>query len=253
VASHPLLLLPPSAGKATGGTGDPWSAGVPHRFAGLVSERQAVRDAVDAQIRRGTQVTTMFGVSDRGLADALDMWRSMDDAPTLPACRRYTGVVWSALDPATLSTSGRRRLREWGIVVSGLWGLVGTDDPLPPYRLPIGARAGDLGGLAAYWRTHVGRHLETAAAGAWVFDLLPDDHAVAVADADIRRCRIRIVTHADGRQRAMGHAGKSLKGRLARAIVERGPRTPSALARVPVPGLTLLEATRDEVVYVAER
>lgn len=252
MASHPLLLLPPSAGKAAGGTGDPWQAGAPHRFAGLAPERQAVRDAVDGQIRRTAQLTTMFGVSDRALADTLAMWRAVDDAPTLPAWRRYTGVVWNALDPATLSATGRRRLRDWGVVVSGLWGLVGTDDPLPPYRLPIGARVGDLGGLAAYWRAHVGSHLEAAAAGAWVFDLLPDDHAVVVADADIRRCRIHIVRNADGRPRAMGHAGKSLKGRLARAIVEQGPRTPSALAQVDVPGLTLLDATRDEVVYQAD-
>ena len=51
----------------------------------------------------------------------------------------------------------------------------------------------------------------------------------------------------------MGHAGKALKGRLARAVLEQGPRTPSALASVQVPGLTVLDATRDTVVFVADR
>lgn len=225
---------------------------MPHRFAQLAPQRQAVRAAVDGQIRRRAQVAKLFGVSEAGLADALAMWRSLDDAPTLPAYQRYTGVVWGALAPATLSATARRRLRDWGVVVSGLWGLVGADDPLPPYRLPIGARAGDLGGLAAFWRGQVSSALEGAAAGAWVFDLLPDDHSVVIADADIRRCRIHIVTNSGGGRRAMGHAGKSLKGRLARAILEQGPRTPSALINVEVPGLTVLDASRHQVVYLAD-
>lgn len=253
MASHPLLLLPPSAGKASGGTGDPWQTCAPHRFSELAPHRQAVRAAVDGQIRRRAALTTLFGVSDRALADALATWRAIDDAPTLPAYERYTGVVWDALDPASLAAPARRRLRDWVVVVSGLWGLVGADDPLPPYRLPIGARAGTLGGLAASWRGQVGPSLEAAAAGAWVFDLLPDDHAVVVADADIRRCRVHIVTNTAGGARAMGHAGKALKGRLARAVLEQGPRTPSALATVQVPGLTVLDATRDTVVFVADR
>ena len=75
---------------------------------------------------------------------------------------------------------------------------------------------------------------------------------VVIADADIRRCRIHIVTNSGGGRRAMGHAGKSLKGRLARAILEQGPRTPSALINVEVPGLTVLDASRHQVVYLAD-
>jgi hypothetical protein len=37
--------------------------------------------------------------------------------------------------------------------------------------------------------------------------------------------------------RAAGHAGKALKGRLARAMLEADVRTPRALAALAVPGL----------------
>ena len=39
--------------------------------------------------------------------------------------------------------------------------------------------------------------------------------------------------------RAMGHAGKALKGRLARALLEAGARDPAGVERLHVPGLRL--------------
>ncbi len=42
-----------------------------------------------------------------------------------------------------------------------------------------------------------------------------------------------------GVRRSVGHAGKSLKGRLARAILESGASTPRAVAALEVHGLSL--------------
>ncbi len=65
---------------------------------------------------------------------------SLVGAPSLPAWRRYTGVVWDHLDPASLAATDRRRI----VVVSGLLGLVRGDDPTPDYRLKMGANLAPL-------------------------------------------------------------------------------------------------------------
>ncbi len=248
---HPLLLLPPSAGKASDGTGPPWHLHE-QRFVDLADARTRVRAAVERELRVAARRAKVFGVGERSVADALHQWRMMDDAPTLPAFARYTGVVWTALDPATLGSVAHRRLREWVLVVSGLWGLVGADEPLPAYRLPVGARVPALGGsLAAFWRPALTEALARYAGNRWIFDLLPDDHAAALADQGLRRCRIQILAQtADGR-RAIGHAGKAAKGRLARAILQAAPTTPMALSKLEVDGLTLLDVGPDRAVFLA--
>ena len=56
----------------------------------------------------------------------------------MPAWRRYSGVVWDHLDPASLTH------RAPIVVVSGLHGLVGAEDPLPDYRLKMSANVAPL-------------------------------------------------------------------------------------------------------------
>lgn len=249
---RPLVLLPPSAGKAGGGDGPAWTAGA-HRFGELADLRRSVRAAVDARLNaRRPDLTKLFGVSARGVDAALYDWHELDRAATLPAMARYTGVVWDALSPATLSPGARRRLSSRVIVVSGLWGLLGAGDRIPPYRLPIGTTVVPIGSLARFWRPHLGAALAAHARGGWVFDLLPDDHAAAIDLTGLRRCRVQIVLDGPGGQRPMGHAGKALKGRLARAILEADPRTPAALADLRVPGLAWLAGDGERAVFLAE-
>jgi hypothetical protein len=77
------------------------------------------------------------------------------DAPTEPAWRRYTGVVHGAASPSTLSTPQRTRFRRHLGYVSALAGLVFADEPLPAYRLPMGANLAPVGPLAGFWRDRV--------------------------------------------------------------------------------------------------
>ena len=68
-----------------------------------------------------------------------------------------------------------------------------------------------------------------------------------------RLVRVEIVEEGEGGPRALGHAGKALKGRLARAILEADARTPAAVAALEVPGLraVALDAPRGGVARVA--
>ncbi len=71
---------------------------------------------------------------------------------TLPALRRYTGVVYEALSYATLSANGRRRANSSVRVASALFGLLSPTDRIPAYRLSGGTSLPGVGSLAAAWR-----------------------------------------------------------------------------------------------------
>ena len=133
------------------------------------------------------------------------------------------------------------------LVPSGLWGLVAATDPLPPYRLKMGARLAPLGGLAAFWRPRITPLIVARARGGWVVDLLPQEHAAALDAGALggRLVRVEIVEDGPSGRRAIGHAGKALKGRLARAILEADARGPQAIARLDVDNLTLDLSVRE--------
>ncbi|MBJ7455541.1 MAG: peroxide stress protein YaaA [Thermoleophilia bacterium] len=243
-----VILLPPSEGKAPDGDGPPWpEAG--GAFPELGEARRAVRDAVRAALAGGgPAVGRLLAARGPYLERALAEWEELDDAPTLPAWDRYRGVVWAALAPATLDRPARRRMLARVLVPSGLWGLVAAGDPVPAYRLKMGAGVPPLGSLAAFWRPRIGPVIDRRAAGGWVIDLLPQEHAAALDPACLaasRHLRIALVEEGDGgERRAAGHAGKHLKGLLARAILEAGASTPRAVAALSVPGLRAEGVTR---------
>ena len=198
-----VILLPPSEGKAPGGRGAPWVPGTM---------------AVDLDDQRG-EVLAALGAA-----------HPVHDDPTLPAMERYTGVLYKELDAGSLRGTPRRRLDRSVLVVSGLWGLVSPRDPIPPYRLKMSARLDPLGKLSTWWRPHVTEALAPRVRGAVVWDLLPIEHAAAVAWADLaprERITVRFVDE-DGT--TVSHWNKLLKGALVRWLATTGARGIEELA-----------------------
>ena len=133
-------------------------------------------------------------------------------AATMPAWRRYTGVVWEHLDPATLEPAARRRI----VVVSGLLGLVRGDDPVPDYRLKMSVNLPPLGRLSTWWRDDLSATLDRAARRSFVVDLLPKEHRAAWRPDRVHGVRVELV---DPSGKPGAHFAKAAKGRLARAIL----------------------------------
>lgn len=244
-----MLLLPPSEGKAPGGEGPPWKE-CPHGFPALDRRRARVRNAVRHALRAGDDAdgARLLGARGATLQGALADWQALDRAPTMAAWRRYTGVVWNALSPATLTRSGMRALEQRVLVPSGLWGLLRADDAIPAYRLKMSSRVEPLGPLAPFWRASITRQISLTADGAPIVDLLPAEHAAAVDLAALRAPVVRVELVADspdGVRRAVGHAGKHAKGMLARAILEHGARTAEDVADLPLGGHLVPVAIRD--------
>lgn len=141
-------------------------------------------------------------------------------ARVLPAWRRYTGVVWAGLDPATMTPADRRRI----LVPSGLYGITTAADQVADYRLRLLVALGSLGRLSTFWRPAVTTAVVARARGRVVVDLLPAEHAHALdftaLGESCRVVRVRFVS-ADGGH-AVGHEAKTAKGRLARVLLDEG-------------------------------
>ena len=125
-------------------------------------------------------------------------------------------MVWEHLDATTLTPVQRRQL----VVPSGLMGVVRGDDPVPPYRLRMGARLEPLGRLATWWRPAVSAAIQRRARGREIVDLLPKEHRAAWIPADnAQGVRIELIERTG---KPGGHFAKAAKGRLARAILLDG-------------------------------
>jgi cytoplasmic iron level regulating protein YaaA (DUF328/UPF0246 family) len=206
------LLLPPSEGKATGGDGDTWTPAL-----GEFSELQARRSTLArrlARLRGGNE--KLLGVRGKHLVAARSANATLATAPSLPAWRRYTGVVWDGLDVATLSAVDHHRAMSSVVVVSGLLGLVALDDPTPEYRLKIGASLAPYGRLSTWWQPVIAASLTAWATDRFVVDLLPNEHRVACSTATLTGVQ---VTFVERNGKSAGHDAKIAKGRLARHLL----------------------------------
>ena len=209
-----MLLLPPSEGKAQGGNRrrSRWTPDAGSFGSALCGQRAEV---VDALARVGGGDEQLLGVRGDHLLRAQSANTSLVGAPALPAWQRYTGVVWDHLDPSTLPAASVKQI----VVVSGLLGLVRGDDPVPDYRLKMGANLAPLGKLSTWWRATLSAELARVARRRFVVDLLPQEHRAALVLDDVDGVSLTLV---DPTGKPGGHFAKAAKGELARAILTDG-------------------------------
>ncbi len=224
------VLLPPSEGKALGGEGAPWDP-ASGTFAALAPHRTKVAAAL-RKAKGGD--AKLLGVGGAHLSRAQDANRTVIGAPALPAAQRYTGVVYDHLGLATLPAAARRRASSSIVVLSGLLGAVGIDDPTPDYRLKMGARLAPLGTMQRWWKPALSDALNEWLTGRVVIDLLPNEHAAAWAPSPpdyAAFLRVSFVERAADRPgKVVGHDAKAAKGALVRHLLTSRAAPARALA-----------------------
>ena len=246
-ARPPLILLPPSEGKAPGGGGPPWAPGT--LALDLDAQRTRVLRALATAMRgSATSRGRLLGAKGAALAAATEVDRTVATSPTMPAIERYTGVLYDALDHRSLSATRRRRLDESVIIVSGLWGLVTPADPIPEYKLKMGAKLGRLGPLSTWWRADLSARLAERAEDCTVWNLLPIGHAAAWrAPDDMTQWSARFLEPGrDGSLAVVSHRNKLLKGALVRHLLAQPTTTPDDLAGWRHPMGFRYDPARDE-------
>ena len=143
-----------------------------------------------------------------------------DRVPRLAAWQRYSGVVWSHLDPATLSAQQRRRV----LIPSSLYGVTTAEDRIADFRLKMNVGVAPLGTMATFWRPRVTPALAAHAKRATIVNLLPLEHEAAIDMRELTRLRRVIrVQFIDGvGGTTVGHDAKAVKGVLARTLLVEG-------------------------------
>ncbi|MDT0330826.1 peroxide stress protein YaaA [Nocardiopsis lambiniae] len=223
-----LILLPPSEGKATSGEG-PRVALESLTLPVLTPARREVVAAL-TELCSGPEDTAMevLGLTP-GRADAVKRDLDVASAPTLRAAELYTGVLYDRLGLPSLLAERPDRVRERVLIFSGLWGVVGPTDALPPYRLSMGVKLPPLGGLGAYWRKALAGPLGALAEGRLLVDCRSATYATAFkpkgADAErsvsVRVLRERVVG-AEVRRSVVSHMAKATRGDIARSLLAEG-------------------------------
>lgn len=230
-----LILLPPSETKRPGGRARPLD--VPAlALPQLSPEREAVIDALVSLSADPDTAARILKLSERQRGEISDN-AALRTAPTLAAVDRYTGVLYDALDAATLGAAARRWLGAHVLIQSAPFGPVGALDPIPAYRLAAGARLPGLPPLRRVWGDAVTRAL-TEGAPRFVLDLRSEAYvALGPVPSGIPSMYLRVVTDdrsgggrtgsATGAVRALNHFNKHAKGALVRALAEQRPRIAS--------------------------
>ncbi|HEX3898430.1 MAG TPA: peroxide stress protein YaaA [Mycobacteriales bacterium] len=225
-----LILLPPSEGKAEGGSGPPvdldglsWPT--------LAVHRQRVLSALVAICQKHpVKARTLLGLS-----EALDADRAAnavaEQSPTMAAGHRYAGVLHDALGYPTLNAAPRRRADASVVVFSGLWGATRPTDLLPAYRVGIATRLPKVGPLPTYWRAPLLDALDEAVTEQGALDLRSSGYALMYRPSKQAASGLITVsvTGPDGRRAAASYQSKVAKGRLVRALLEQGQPTAAAL------------------------
>lgn len=214
-----VILLPPSEGKAEHGKArSAWRSN-----SGEFGEHlSGARDQVIAALKRvGGGNPQILGVKGPLLERARSTNKNLLGAVTLPAFERYTGVVWQHLNLESMTSTQRSKALKHLVVFSGLLGAVVGADPVPDYRLKMGARISPMGTLSRWWREPLSAVLNQKYAGHIVIDLLPKEHRAAFEpNPDLLGEYLRVeINEKSGR--AGGHDAKAAKGRLARHILDR--------------------------------
>lgn len=202
---QPVILLPPSEGKALGGDGAGWAPGT----------------MADPALDRHRKVV---------LRQARAAGASGRRAGTMPAMERYTGVLYKELAWASLSAEARRRGESQVRIVSGLLGLVAPADPIPHYKLKMAAALPEIGRLATWWRPRIAPVVAELTASRLVWDLLPVEHSAAIdwlSTSPKERVTVRFV---DASGKAVSHWNKLLKGSLVRWVLTARPTEAMELA-----------------------
>lgn len=218
------MLLPPSEGKTGRARG--------HRL-----DLSALTAAADLELPRKLVLSALIDVCARpdaaavlkvsaGLQDQLDANCSLLDRPAQPVAALYSGVLYDALDLASLDAAARRRANRRIAIQSALFGVLRLTDKVPPYRLSMGVNLPGIGPLAAHWREPLAAVMPSLAGRGLVVDCRSSTYAAAwTPDRDLAQRWVRVEVP------GATHMAKHTRGLVTRALMQTAadPRRVTAL------------------------
>ncbi len=253
----PVILLPPSEGKCSGGDGPKWSAGSCSFSALDRTRRQVMTALVEAMKQPEASRSKLLSVKGDALAAATAENLAVRRCGTMAAIDRYTGVLYDALDAANLPKRARTRLEADVVIFSGLFGAVMAADPIPDYKLKMGGALPKIGNTTLLWRAPLVDALTPFVSGRALWNLLPKEHDNAWVCPTAATTRTMSVKFLDEQARTargqrqfttVNHWNKLLKGALVKFILTTGADEADSLAEFTHPEGYVYDATLTELV-----
>lgn len=218
-----LILLPPSETKRSGGgrsSLDLDALALPS----LRLQRERILDALAGLSENPSTAARVLGLSPRQLGE-IEVNARVRSAGTMAAIDRYTGVLYDAVDAASLAPAERRWLGAHVLIHTAPLGPVGALDRIPAYRMGASVSLPGAPTLKRVWADAVTEALAQAAPR-FVLDLRSEAYvALGPVPAASAAVYVRVVSDAGGGAvRALNHFNKHAKGALVRALAEDRPR-----------------------------
>lgn len=219
------LLLPPSEAKNPGGRGRPLADRPPHPTLGAA--REGLLTAVERLVA-GPEAAAARALllPPAAVAGALAANARARSGPTLPALRRYAGVVYDGLASCGLDAAEERLAGRSVLVFSGLLGVVRGDEAVPLYRVPAKAVLPGIGIAGTFWRSVLDTALPPMLGRSGVIVDLRSSDYTAMWRPDARTAS-RVITVRmlsplpSGGRGVVSYPSKFAKGVLAGALVRR--------------------------------
>lgn len=223
-----LILLPPSEGKTAHAEGAPFEI-EELSFPEFSAERRLVLDAL-AEVSAREDAMDLLGVG-ASLANEVARNINLHTEPAAKAHDIYSGVLFEALDYASLDEAARRRADESVIVISALWGAVRFGDRIPPYRLSMSVKLEPLGKLATWWKKRLAPVLDEVAGSQLIVDARSSTYAAAYKPTNGNAVAVNVFQMRNGTPKVVSHFAKHTRGEVARFLVEQPvePKNPGEL------------------------
>jgi len=219
-----LILLPPSEGKTAPETGPP-----------LDLEALDLGTLNPTRERILTSLIAVSGGNAKRAMDRLGLGKTQSDVlprnanlrnePTARADTVYSGVLYAALDLASIDEVARKRADESVAVASALFGLVRPGDLIPAYRLSGDVTLPRLGPVAAIWRKQLGPVLSELVGDSLLIDLRSGMYVnlhKPAGELAARTATLRVLHEHNGTRKVVSHFNKATKGRIVRALLTTG-------------------------------
>jgi cytoplasmic iron level regulating protein YaaA (DUF328/UPF0246 family) len=217
-----LILLPPSEGKAPGGSGASLDLDT-LSFSELNKTRELMIKSVGQLSGKPRVAQKVLGVKGVALETARGDNAAVNEAPTFPAIERYTGVMFDAIDYKSMDESSKNCFGQNTLIMSGLFGLIRPFDLIPTYKLKMGAKIRQKKACSVIWKPLITNVLASRTDRAVVWDLLPNEHSAAWDPSETpyeARFTIKFLEAGkDGQLKTVNHWSKALKGALIRLLV----------------------------------
>ncbi len=221
-----LVLIPPSEGKSQGGDQKP--------LENIKSETGKVVELIQKQ----DDVEKLYGVKGKNAQDAHALNANLLKSQTFPAIKRYTGVVYNAIEYDTLSKKAQTFFHVHFRIVSAMFGLVKPNECIPEYKIKLSKLK-----LDSYWRPILSKKLQHF----YVIDLLAEEQRKAVYYE--HGIRINFQIKKNGFLKPAGHFGKHIKGRFIRFMCENQYLKASDLATFSEDGFLCITQTETELMF----